>query len=77
MTEAGITSLKGSYAKEKSGSVGTLLAHVKMRLVDDNLKDVPAGESGEIFVSGPTCFMYVSFFTEFSPKRQLTVLQGV
>lgn len=57
MTEGGITSLKASYAKEKSGSVGTLMPHVKMRLVDDDLNDVPIGESGEIFVFGPTTFM--------------------
>ncbi|KAL3439265.1 hypothetical protein BDV09DRAFT_191473 [Aspergillus tetrazonus] len=57
MTEGGITSLKPSYSKEKSGSVGTLLPLVKMRIVDDNLNDVPADESGEVFFSGPTTFM--------------------
>ncbi|KAL6229051.1 hypothetical protein BDW75DRAFT_246085 [Aspergillus navahoensis] len=57
MTEGGISALKPAYAREKSGSVGTLLPLVQMRLVDDNLKDVPPGESGEVYVSGPTNFM--------------------
>ncbi|KAL3447436.1 hypothetical protein BJX65DRAFT_308164 [Aspergillus insuetus] len=57
MTEGVIASLKQAYAKEKTGSVRTLLPLVKMRVVDDDLLDVPAGESGEILVSGPTNFM--------------------
>src|SRR3954447_18605446 len=37
----------------KPGSVGTAIAGVEVRLVDDHGKDVPAGEVGEIAVRGP------------------------
>jgi long-chain acyl-CoA synthetase len=37
----------------KPGSVGTAIAGVEVRLVDDDGKDVPAGEVGEIAVRGP------------------------
>ncbi|CEJ03052.1 hypothetical protein RMCBS344292_17043 [Rhizopus microsporus] len=35
------------------GSVGVLLSNMTARIVDDNGKDVPAGERGELWLKGP------------------------
>jgi long-chain acyl-CoA synthetase len=40
-------------ASRKIGSIGTPIAGVEVRLVDDHGKDVPDGEVGEIAVRGP------------------------
>jgi long-chain acyl-CoA synthetase len=40
-------------ASRKAGSIGTPIAGVEVRLVDDHGKDVPGGEVGEIAVRGP------------------------
>src|SRR3954447_14579596 len=40
-------------ASRKAGSIGTPIADVEVRLVDDHGKDVPGGEVGEIAVRGP------------------------
>jgi long-chain acyl-CoA synthetase len=40
-------------ASRKAGSIGTPIAGVEVRLVDDRGKDVPDGEVGEIAVRGP------------------------
>lgn len=45
-----------SPASEKLGSAGKQGLLMKMRLVDENDQDVPAGESGEIIVQGPLVF---------------------
>lgn len=39
--------------KDETGSVGGILPNVKLRIVDDNDKDVLPGETGEVLVSGP------------------------
>ncbi|CAM1506232.1 Fc.00g058730.m01.CDS01 [Cosmosporella sp. VM-42] len=57
MTEGGITSLRRFSARLKQGSVGRLMANVQLRIVDDNLQDVPEGKSGEVIFSSPTVFM--------------------
>lgn len=41
---------------EKRGSIGVAMPNVEMRLVDDDGKDVPAGEAGELIVRGPKIF---------------------
>ena len=37
----------------KPTSVGKPLMHTRVRVVDDNLQDVPVGEVGEVVISGP------------------------
>lgn len=39
---------------EKHGSVGTPVPGVEVRIVDEQMRDVPAGETGEIIYRGPT-----------------------
>ncbi len=38
---------------EKPASVGKPLLHTRVRVVDDQLKDMPPGEVGEVVISGP------------------------
>lgn len=40
-------------AIKKPTSVGKPLLHTRVRIVDDNLNDVPIGEVGEVVISGP------------------------
>jgi fatty-acyl-CoA synthase len=47
------TLLKGPDSTRKMGSVGKPMLGVEMRVVDDDLRDVPAGEVGEIVYRGP------------------------
>jgi fatty-acyl-CoA synthase len=46
--------LKGEDAIAKMGSVGTPVVNVEARIVDDDMRDVPQGEVGEIVYRGPT-----------------------
>ncbi|KAL5350024.1 hypothetical protein ACLOAV_005060 [Pseudogymnoascus australis] len=39
--------------KDETGSVGTLLPNISLRLVDEDFKDVEVGKPGEILVKGP------------------------
>jgi fatty-acyl-CoA synthase len=48
------TLLLGDDAIRKMGSVGKAVVNVEARLVDDDMKDVPVGEVGEIVYRGPT-----------------------
>jgi fatty-acyl-CoA synthase len=48
------TLLKGADAVRKMGSVGRPMLGVELRVVDDDLRDVPAGVTGEIVYRGPT-----------------------
>jgi fatty-acyl-CoA synthase len=48
-----VTMLRGDEALSRIGSVGTPLANVEVRVVDDELNDVPRGEIGEIVYRGP------------------------
>jgi fatty-acyl-CoA synthase len=46
--------LSGADTLRKIGSVGKPVATVSARIVDDDMKDVPPGEVGEIVYRGPT-----------------------
>ncbi|MFD1543520.1 long-chain-fatty-acid--CoA ligase [Nonomuraea guangzhouensis] len=48
------TVLLGEDALRKIGSVGTPLVNVEVRIVDEQMNDVPRGEIGEIVYRGPT-----------------------
>src|SRR5829696_9849853 len=48
------TWLKGADAIRKMGSVGLPSINVDVRIVDDEMRDVPPGEVGEIVYRGPT-----------------------
>jgi fatty-acyl-CoA synthase len=50
------TFLKGEGAVRKMGSVGLPAVNVEIRIVDDENRDVPEGEVGEIVYRGPTVF---------------------
>jgi acyl-CoA synthetase (AMP-forming)/AMP-acid ligase II len=45
--------LDAEFATAKLGSVGRPLSHVQLRLVDEEMRDVPAGSVGEIVYQGP------------------------
>jgi fatty-acyl-CoA synthase len=45
--------LRGEDALRKIGSVGTPMLNVEVRVVDDDMNDVPRGEVGEIVYRGP------------------------
>jgi acyl-CoA synthetase (AMP-forming)/AMP-acid ligase II len=47
------TLLKGPDSTRKMGSVGRAMLGVELRVVDDDLRDVPAGEVGEVVYRGP------------------------
>src|SRR5690606_28066981 len=40
-----------------AGSVGKPIAHVQFRIADDEGRDVPAGETGELLIRGPNVFV--------------------
>jgi acyl-CoA synthetase (AMP-forming)/AMP-acid ligase II len=48
------TLLKGADSVRKMGSVGRPMLGVELRVVDDDLRDVPVGAIGEIVYRGPT-----------------------
>jgi fatty-acyl-CoA synthase/long-chain acyl-CoA synthetase len=47
------TTLRGEDAIRKIGSVGTPMANVEVRVVDDEMNDVAPGDVGEIVYRGP------------------------
>jgi long-chain acyl-CoA synthetase len=47
-----VASFNHPHAERKPGSIGTPIAGVEMRVVDDEGRDVPAGEVGEIAIRG-------------------------
>ncbi|MER5185269.1 long-chain fatty acid--CoA ligase [Streptomyces sp. NPDC002896] len=55
-TVSGDTFLDRAHALSKLGSVGRPVPHTRVRIVDDEGKEVPAGELGEITLRGPKVF---------------------
>jgi fatty-acyl-CoA synthase len=55
-TAPSVTLLDADHVREKNGSIGRPLFHVETRIVDDNDRDVPTGEVGELVVRGPNVF---------------------
>jgi fatty-acyl-CoA synthase len=55
MSEAApsIATLSKEDAVSKAGSIGRAVFHLEVRIVDDNMNDVPSGEVGELVMSGP------------------------
>jgi fatty-acyl-CoA synthase len=51
-----LTSLDLEDSIRKAGSVGKEMLHVRLRIVDEQERDVEHGESGEIIVKGPNVF---------------------
>ncbi len=49
--------LLGEDAIRKLGSVGRPIVDVEARIVDDEMRDVPVGQVGEIVYRGPTTFL--------------------
>ena len=57
MTEAcQITALPLSDSIQKAGSVGKEGFHITLRIVDDDDRDVPPGDTGEVVIQGPNLF---------------------
>ncbi|MFZ9406248.1 MAG: acyl-CoA synthetase [Burkholderiaceae bacterium] len=48
------TLLSKERALEKIGSSGQGVLHVQLRVIDDHGKDLPAGQTGELLIKGPT-----------------------
>jgi fatty-acyl-CoA synthase len=55
-TVSGDTFLDREHALTKLGSVGRPVPHTRVRIVDDEGKEAPAGELGEITLRGPKVF---------------------
>lgn len=58
--------LKPEDSIRKAASVGKPILNVEVRIVDDNMQDVPVGEIGEIVYRGPT------LMKEYYKKREET-----
>jgi fatty-acyl-CoA synthase/long-chain acyl-CoA synthetase len=50
------TILNGDDAVRKVGSVGRAIACIELRIVDDDMNDVPVGDVGEVVYRGPCVF---------------------
>jgi long-chain acyl-CoA synthetase len=57
LTEASPTVTSSAGLPVHVGSIGKVLDGIDVRLVDEEGDDVPAGDSGEIWVKGPNVFM--------------------
>jgi fatty-acyl-CoA synthase len=55
-TAPAISLLAADHVKDKPGSIGRALFHVETRFVDDDDRDVPVGDVGELVVRGPNVF---------------------
>jgi fatty-acyl-CoA synthase len=62
------TLLKGADSTRKMGSVGKAMLGVELRLVDDELSDVPAGTVGEVVYRGPN--VMAGYHQQPEPTRQ-------
>lgn len=52
-TAPGATSLQAEYSRAKSGSAGLPHFFTDIKIIDSSGRDLPAGETGEILISGP------------------------
>ncbi|KAG9696433.1 luciferin 4-monooxygenase, partial [Aureobasidium melanogenum] len=57
MSETALSFLRPHRSVEKRGSVGKPFPSVKLRIVDDQYRDVPRNTPGQALVKGPTVFM--------------------
>jgi len=57
VSECGVCTLRPHRSVEKSGSVGRLTANTKLRIVDDNFRDVPRNTPGQALIKGPSVFI--------------------
>ena len=55
-TAPGVSVLDADHVKEKAGSIGRPMFHVRARIVDDADRDVRTGEVGELVLRGPNVF---------------------
>ena len=55
-TAPSVSVLDADHVKEKAGSIGRSVFHVDTRIVDDNDRDVPTDQVGELVVRGPNVF---------------------
>ena len=55
-TAPSVTILDADHVKEKSGTIGRPVFHVRTRIVDADDRDVPVDEVGELVVRGPNVF---------------------
>lgn len=56
-TAPGVTLLDADHVTEKRGSVGRPGFHIQTRIVDENDREVPTGEVGELVLRGPNVFV--------------------
>jgi acyl-CoA synthetase (AMP-forming)/AMP-acid ligase II len=56
-TAPGATLLDAEHVKEKAGSIGRPLFHVDTCILDDQDREVPTGQVGELAVRGPNVFV--------------------
>jgi len=56
-TAPGVSLLDADRVTEKSGSIGRPVFYVQTRIVDENDRDVPTGEVGELILRGPNVFV--------------------
>ena len=55
-TAPAVTILDADHMKDKNGSIGRPLFHVETRIVDEDDRDMPIGDVGELVVRGPNVF---------------------
>lgn len=55
-TTAGVCLLESEFVISRAGSVGRPMMHVDTRIIDDEGRDVPVDEVGELAVRGPNIF---------------------
>jgi acyl-CoA synthetase (AMP-forming)/AMP-acid ligase II len=66
---ARISCLDPEHLDEKLGSAGRPLDNLRIRVVNDEGKDLPAGQTGEIMVSGPS--ITLGYFGEPEESRRI------